>query len=77
MKESFRKALRAPVAERGFALDEAGVARTATVVDNGASADDRPRRRGDRRHHQLHQHQQSVGDARRRTVGQEGRRARA
>ena len=36
-----------------------------------------PRRRGDRRHHQLHQHQQPVGDDRRRPAGQEGRRARA
>ncbi|HEX4145799.1 MAG TPA: aconitate hydratase AcnA [Pirellulales bacterium] len=33
MKESFRKALRAPLADRGFALDEAGVARTGKVVN--------------------------------------------
>ena len=38
MKASFRKALTAPVAERGFALDDAGLKRTATVVDNGHSA---------------------------------------
>ena len=38
MKESFRKALRAPVAERGFALDEAGVARTGTVVNGDSHA---------------------------------------
>ena len=38
MKASFRKALSAPVAERGFALDDAGLKRTATVVDNGHSA---------------------------------------
>ncbi len=38
MKESFRKALRAPVAERGFALDEAGVARTGNVVNGDSRA---------------------------------------
>ena len=36
----------------------------------------RPRPRRHRRHHQLHQHVQPVGDARRRPAGQEGRRAR-
>jgi aconitate hydratase len=35
MKTSFRKALAAPLAERGFALDENGVKRTAQVNDNG------------------------------------------
>ncbi|HEX7379305.1 MAG TPA: aconitate hydratase AcnA [Pirellulales bacterium] len=35
MKEAFAKALRAPVNERGFALDEAAIARTATVQANG------------------------------------------
>ncbi|HEV3006164.1 MAG TPA: aconitate hydratase AcnA [Pirellulales bacterium] len=39
MKQSFEKALRAPVNERGFALDEAALGRTATVRDNGASAE--------------------------------------
>ena len=39
MKQSFRKALAAPIAERGFALDEAALARTATVADNGHSAE--------------------------------------
>jgi aconitate hydratase len=39
MKESFRKALRAPVAERGYALDEAATTRKATVQDNGRSAE--------------------------------------
>jgi aconitate hydratase len=38
MKDSFRKALSAPIADRGFALDEQGVKRTAKVVDNGHSA---------------------------------------
>jgi aconitate hydratase len=38
MKASFRKALSAPIAERGFALDDQGIRRTATVVDNGHSA---------------------------------------
>jgi aconitate hydratase len=37
MKSSFNKALRAPIAERGFALDEAGTRRTAEVSDNGNS----------------------------------------
>ncbi len=36
MKVSFRKSLSAPVAERGFALDEAGLQRKAEVVDNGS-----------------------------------------
>ncbi len=35
MKSLFRKALSAPVAERGFALDEQGLKRTAQVADNG------------------------------------------
>ncbi len=35
MKASFRKALVAPIAERGFALDEKSVKRTAQVLDNG------------------------------------------
>ncbi len=39
MKNSFEKALRAPVADRGFALDEAAVARHAEVSDNGNSAE--------------------------------------
>ena len=51
--------------------------RTHGHVSTTATADDRPRRRGDRRDHQLHEHEQSRRDARRRTAGQEGRRARA
>ena len=39
MKASFAKALRAPVSERGFALDEAVVSRRTTVRDNGRSAE--------------------------------------
>ncbi|MGH7136878.1 MAG: aconitate hydratase AcnA, partial [Pirellulales bacterium] len=39
MKQSFEKALRAPVNERGFALDEAAVGRKATVQSNGHSAE--------------------------------------
>ena len=38
MKASFRKALTAPISERGFALDEAALKRTGEVVDNGHSA---------------------------------------
>jgi aconitate hydratase len=37
VKQSFRKALRAPIAERGFALDDRAIARTAQVIDNGHS----------------------------------------
>ena len=37
MKATFRKSLTAPVAERGFALDEAGLKRTAEVSNNGDS----------------------------------------
>jgi len=39
MKPSFARALRAPINERGFALDDAALARTATVRDNGDSAE--------------------------------------
>jgi aconitate hydratase len=38
MKTSFRKSLSAPVSERGFALDDAALARKAVVSDNGSSA---------------------------------------
>ncbi|MBC6934975.1 MAG: aconitate hydratase AcnA [Chloroflexi bacterium] len=39
MKAGFEKALRAPVNERGFALDESRLNRTVTVRDNGHSAE--------------------------------------
>ncbi len=39
MKQSFRKSLHAPIAERGFALDAAATATHATVHDNGHSSD--------------------------------------
>jgi aconitate hydratase len=38
MKANFEKALRAPVEERGFALDEGALERHATVHDNGHTA---------------------------------------
>ncbi len=38
MKTSFEKALRAPVEQRGFALDENAIERHATVHDNGHTA---------------------------------------
>src|SRR5262249_14509223 len=38
MKAAFRKSLVTPINERGFALDESGLARTAQVADNGESA---------------------------------------
>ncbi len=37
VKSSFRSALRAPTAERGFALDDAAASKTATIRDNGHS----------------------------------------
>jgi aconitate hydratase len=37
MKNTFTTALRAPIDQRGFALEEAGIARMATVQDNGHS----------------------------------------
>ncbi len=39
MKQTFRKALTAPVAERGYALDNVALQRKATVKDNGHSAE--------------------------------------
>jgi len=39
MKQSFNKALRAPIKERGYALDEAAAKRTAPVAVNGHSVD--------------------------------------
>jgi aconitate hydratase len=38
MKSSFRQSLRAPLAQRGFALDDDSLARTAVVRDNGRQA---------------------------------------
>jgi aconitate hydratase len=37
MKESFSKALRAPISERGFALDETQLEKTATIANNGST----------------------------------------
>jgi aconitate hydratase len=39
MKETWRKALQAPVAERGFGLDDAAVTKKAAVKNNGKSAE--------------------------------------
>jgi aconitate hydratase len=39
MKDSFEKALRTPVDQRGFALSEAAVGRRATVRDNGSTVE--------------------------------------
>jgi aconitate hydratase len=39
MKETWRKALKAPVTERGFGLDDASVAKKAAVKNNGKSAE--------------------------------------
>jgi aconitate hydratase len=39
MKKTFQNALSAPVAERGFGLDSAALARTGTVQQNGKSTD--------------------------------------
>lgn len=38
MQQAFRESLKAPVAERGFALDDQKLKSTATVEDNGTSA---------------------------------------
>jgi aconitate hydratase len=38
LKSSFRKALQAPLAERGFALDQSGSQRTAQVADHGTAS---------------------------------------
>ena len=37
MKQAFQKALRAPISERGFALEEGDLGRTGTVKNNGSS----------------------------------------
>ncbi|MBP86043.1 MAG: aconitate hydratase AcnA [Planctomycetaceae bacterium] len=39
MKEAFQKTLRAPVNERGFALDDTALSRSGTVQDNGRSGE--------------------------------------
>jgi aconitate hydratase len=39
MKETWQKALRAPVAERGFGLDDAALAKKSAVKDNGHSSE--------------------------------------
>ena len=39
MKESFQSSLRAPISERGFALDDAALQRSATVQNNGDSTE--------------------------------------
>jgi aconitate hydratase len=39
MKQTFEKALVAPLSERGFALDKSALSRTAAVDDNGKSAE--------------------------------------
>ncbi len=39
MKETWQKALKAPVAERGFGLDDAALAKKGSVKDNGHSSD--------------------------------------
>ncbi len=39
MKKSWEASLKAPVAERGFGLDDASLAKTAVVKDNGKSAE--------------------------------------
>lgn len=39
MKKTWRSALKAPITERGFALDDAALARTGTVKNNGHSSE--------------------------------------
>jgi aconitate hydratase len=53
----------------------AGAVRRHGDLAEDGRAIDRPRRRRDRRDHFVHEHEQPVGDARRRPAGAEGRRA--
>ena len=39
MKETWHKALKAPVTERGFGLNEEALAKKGTVKDNGPSSE--------------------------------------
>ena len=77
------------VGREAFVRDRPALAGQAQEAGRAGSAERRRRRRptpatpnlktrlgGDRRHHQLHQHLQPVGDAGRRPAGQEGGRAR-
>ena len=72
MKQAFHKALAAPLAERGFALDAAAQKRSSAVAGQWPLQPDHARSCRDRRHHELHQHQQSLRHARRGPAGQEG-----
>ncbi len=78
VKQSFQaSALTAPIAERGFALDEKALARVGKVRQPTATATEmQPRRRRHRLDHKLHQHQQPIGDDGRGPPRQGGRRAR-
>ncbi len=66
MKETFEKALTAPVKERGFELKPEALRTEATFGTNGGSHADETWRGGHRCHHFLHEHIQSIRDGRRR-----------
>ncbi len=78
VKREFRRSLQAPVKERGFGLGEQDAsAQHGRVCRRWPQRHARPRRRGDRVHYKLHQHEQSGCHARRGSAGEEGRRSRA
>ena len=62
--------------ERGFGLADDGPVPHGARGDGRQDGADRPRRGGDRGHHQLHQHLEPLGDARGGDPGEEGGRAR-
>ncbi len=74
MKKSFAAALKAPLAERGFAIRESEMPAQATVrvPRRRCKFPDRSRRRGHRGDYQLHEYQQPIGDAGGRVAGEEG-----
>ena len=77
MKKQWGAILRAPIAERGYNLERRGGDKAGGVdVSQWNAGGVDPRRCGDRRHYQLHQHQQSVGIGRRRACGKARRRVR-
>ena len=71
LSKKFDELLVTPAAANGYNLPPDQVARRAVTRQRHR---DRPRRRADRGHHQLHQHQQPERDAGRRPAREEGRR---
>jgi aconitate hydratase len=69
-KASFKKALTAPVKERGFELP-AGTLTNKRTVEWGSTSGIDPWKRGPGRHHQLHEHLEPVGHDRGGPLGEE------